>query len=173
MKKVIYLLTPLISVSSFQTSGFASRVFIKDKLVRFSLNQKLLYQLFLSHPDQAFYMQEIGRVLGKKPGFFQRTLNNLEKIGFVSSHFKANARFFTLNQTYPFIDEIKSILNKQNHFPKEFKEITKKSEVEPQIKDKNQKGHLSKVGSRISDFQGKILTHLVPELSDPDSDRIG
>ena len=78
----------------------------------FSPNQLLLCKLFAFYPDRSFYMQEIGRILEKKPGVFQRMLNILEKEGFVKSEFKANARFFQLNPDYGILKEIQGILKK-------------------------------------------------------------
>lgn len=75
-------------------------------------NELLLYKLFLSHPDRSFYMQEIGRILKKKPGVFQRTLNKIEEEGFIQSEFIANARFFKLNTGYPVLKELTSIVKK-------------------------------------------------------------
>ena len=40
-------------------------------------NKANLLKLFLTNPEKSFYMQEIGRILSKKPGVFQRTLNNM------------------------------------------------------------------------------------------------
>jgi len=57
-------------------------------------------------------MQEIGRILGKKPGVFQRTLNNLVSEGIVESEHKANARYFKANKHYPLYREMKSIVFK-------------------------------------------------------------
>lgn len=76
------------------------------------LNELLLYKLFLSYPDRSFYMQEIGRILKKKPGVFQRTLNKIEEEGFIQSEFIANARFFKLNARYPVLKELTSIVKK-------------------------------------------------------------
>lgn len=75
-------------------------------------NELLLYKLFLSYPDRSFYMQEIGRILKKKPGVFQRTLNKIEEEGFIQSEFIANARFFKLNSGYPVLKELTSIIKK-------------------------------------------------------------
>ena len=75
-------------------------------------NELLLYKLFLSYPDRSFYMQEIGRILKKKPGVFQRTLNKIEEEGFIQSEFIANARFFKLNSGYPVLKELTSIVKK-------------------------------------------------------------
>jgi len=57
-------------------------------------------------------MQEIGRILGKKPGAFQRTLNNLVSEGTLESEYRANARYFKVNKNYPLYEELKSIVFK-------------------------------------------------------------
>ena len=75
-------------------------------------NRAELLKLFLTNPDRAFYMQEIGRILGKKPGIFQRTLNNLVSEGTLESEYKANARYFKVNKNYPLYKELRSIVFK-------------------------------------------------------------
>lgn len=71
-----------------------------------------LLKLFYSHPKNEYYIQEIGRMLGKKPGVYQRALNDLEKEGILLSHYKANARFFCLNNDCPIYNELKGIVYK-------------------------------------------------------------
>lgn len=75
-------------------------------------NRAELLRLFLTNPEQSFYIQEIGRILSKKPGIFQRTLNNMEKEGILVSEYKANARYFKTNKDYPLYKELKSIVFK-------------------------------------------------------------
>jgi len=75
-------------------------------------NRAELLKLFFTNPDQTFYMQEIGRILGKKPGAFQRTLNNLVSEGTLESEYRANARYFKVNKNYPLFEELKSIVFK-------------------------------------------------------------
>ena len=75
-------------------------------------NKAELLNLFLTNPDRSFYMQEIGRILGKKPGTFQRTLNNMVSEGILTSEYKANARFFKANKKCPIYKELKSIVFK-------------------------------------------------------------
>ncbi|MFO8052926.1 MAG: nucleotidyltransferase domain-containing protein [Candidatus Omnitrophota bacterium] len=75
-------------------------------------NQAELLRLFFTNPDKAFYMQQIGRILGKKPGVFQRTLNNLASENILKSEYKANARYFKINKSYPLYEELKSIIFK-------------------------------------------------------------
>ena len=71
-----------------------------------------LLKLLLTNPERSFYMQEIGRILGKKPGTFQRTINNMASEGILISEYKANARFFKVNKKYPIYNELKSIVFK-------------------------------------------------------------
>ena len=75
-------------------------------------NKAELLKIFLINPEQSFYMQEIGRALGKKPGVFQRTLNNFLEEGVLESERRANARYFWINKNYPLYRELKSIVFK-------------------------------------------------------------
>jgi predicted nucleotidyltransferase len=84
----------------------------KDKMKPLTKNQAELLRLFFTNPDKAFYMQQIGRILGKKPGVFQRTLNNLVSENILKSEYKANARYFKINKSYPLYKELKSIIFK-------------------------------------------------------------
>jgi predicted nucleotidyltransferase len=78
----------------------------------FTINRAALLRLFLTNPDQAFYMQEIGRLIGKKPGNFQRMINKMVEEGILISERKANVRYFRVNKDYPLYKELKSIVFK-------------------------------------------------------------
>lgn len=71
-----------------------------------------LLSLFFTNPEKSFYIQEIGRILGKNPGTFQRTLNNLISEGILTSEYKGNLRFIKVNKNYPIYNELKSIIFK-------------------------------------------------------------
>ena len=75
-------------------------------------NQLLLLRLFYTNPGKSFYMQEIGKILSKKPGVFQRTLNRLVQEGLLISEYRANARFFHANAGHPLYFEVKNIIAK-------------------------------------------------------------
>lgn len=77
-----------------------------------SKNTAKLLKLFLDQPEEAFYIQQIGRILKKKPGVFQRTLYKMEEQGILKSEYRANARFFRINKGYPIYRELKSIVSK-------------------------------------------------------------
>jgi predicted nucleotidyltransferase len=89
-------------------------------------NRAELLKLFFTNPDKAFYMQEIGRILDKKPGIFQRTLNNLVSEGILESEYKANARYFKVNKDYPLFKELKNIV---------FKTVGIKGSIEDVLKE--------------------------------------
>lgn len=92
-------------------------------------NRAGLLRLFFTNPDQSFYMQEIGRILGKKPGNFQRVINNMEKEGILISERKANARYFKANKEYPLYEETKNIVFKTVGIAGSIKGVLKKAEV--------------------------------------------
>ena len=81
-------------------------------MFKLSKNEALLLRLFFTNPGTESYIQEIGRILGKKPGVFQRTLYNLERSGILASQYRANARYFRVNEGHPLFEEIKSIIAK-------------------------------------------------------------
>ena len=89
-------------------------------------NRAELLKLFFTNPDKAFYMHEIGRILNKKPGIFQRTLNNLVSEGILESEYKANARYFKVNKNYPLYKELKSIVFKTVRIKGSIKEVLEK-----------------------------------------------
>jgi predicted nucleotidyltransferase len=90
-------------------------------------NKSQILRLFLTNPTKSFYMHEIGRILNKKPGIFQRSLNNLVEQGMLNSQYSANVRYFSVNRNYPLLPEIKNIVFKtvgiQGLLIEEFKKI--------------------------------------------------
>jgi len=72
----------------------------------FTDNQIAALQILAGEPDRAFTMSELGRLMGKAPGVFQRGLNALEADGFIVSQRKANLRLLTINATHPLYEAI-------------------------------------------------------------------
>ena len=86
-------------------------------------NQLLLLRLFYTNPEKSFYMQEIGKILGKKPGVFQRTLNALADNGLLKSEFRANARYFQANTQNVLYPEFKKIVAKTSGVETSLREL--------------------------------------------------
>ena len=91
-------------------------------------NQQLLLRLFYTNPEKSFYMQEIGKIIGKKPGIFQRTLNALVKEGILKSEYRANARFFQVNTAHPLYPELKKIVAKSAGVEASLKDLVRQIE---------------------------------------------
>lgn len=68
--------------------------------------------LLFAHPSEEFYLSQIGEILGKPPGYFQRGINALEREGMLCSTRRGNQRVFALNKSYPLLNEIRSIVGK-------------------------------------------------------------
>ena len=78
----------------------------------FTDNQFRILAALTSHKDREYYMSELGEVLGKHPGVFQRGLNSLESQGYVTSRKYGNQRLFRINVNHPLFNEIRSIASK-------------------------------------------------------------
>lgn len=68
--------------------------------------------LFLMHPGESFYTREIASRIQQSPTPVVRELKKLEKIGFITSEAKANARYFSVNAQSPFFEELQSLIIK-------------------------------------------------------------
>jgi len=78
----------------------------------FTANQLQVLAALVNRPDTEFFMSELGDVLGKRPGVFQRGINALERQGFVVSRKRGNQRLFRINDRHPLFDEVKGIVQK-------------------------------------------------------------
>lgn len=80
--------------------------------LNFTKNQTLILEIFFNHPEKSYYLRELGRLLGKEPGVFQRDINRLVESGILASEYRAKSRFFALNKEHPLYKEFKSIFFK-------------------------------------------------------------
>lgn len=78
----------------------------------FTDNQLKVLALLMSQPEKEYYLSELGEILGKKPGIFQRGINSLEDQGIVTSRRRGNLRLFSVNREYPLYPEIRRIVEK-------------------------------------------------------------
>jgi predicted nucleotidyltransferase len=81
-------------------------------LALFSQHQLEILALLFTHPDEEYYLSEIGGILGKRPGIFQRGINALEKEGILQSRKRGNQRLFAINKEYVLLEEIQGIVKK-------------------------------------------------------------
>ena len=76
----------------------------------FTDNQVAILRLLAGAPERTFSMSEVGRLLEKAPGVFQRGLNSLEDDGFIMSTREANLRLLRYNTRHPLHEAVASIV---------------------------------------------------------------
>jgi hypothetical protein len=76
-----------------------------------------LLELFLSRPDSRGYVRESARELGRDISGIKRELDNLEKVGLLTSTKVGNLRYYTADKTFPLLPEFKAIIDKTRGIP--------------------------------------------------------
>lgn len=71
-----------------------------------------LLALLLNNPEERFYVREIATLLRKNPSGVKRELDNLEKMGILSSKKVANLKYFQAEKKSPLFSELKSLIAK-------------------------------------------------------------
>ncbi len=78
----------------------------------FTANQLRILAVLAEHPDREFYLSEVGSLIGKPPGVFQKGINALERDGWVESRRRGNQRLFRVNTQHPLLNEMKALIRK-------------------------------------------------------------
>lgn len=68
--------------------------------------------MFLTHPEQKFYYNQIIRDLDLTPSAVQSELGKLTDIGFLISEKEVKVRYYQVNKAFPLYNELKSIIYK-------------------------------------------------------------
>jgi predicted transcriptional regulator with HTH domain len=86
-----------------------------------------MLSLLLNSPDEQFYIREIAKLLRKNPSGVKRELDNLEKMGIVSSERIANLKYFQANKESPLFSELKNLITKSLGLPGALKAVLRAS----------------------------------------------
>ena len=89
----------------------------------FGSKQILILAILSENPQKEYYLHELGRLVGKKPGVFQIGINSLEKHGWVTSRKQGTLRLFKINEQHPLYKEIKSFVRKTVGVEAQLKEV--------------------------------------------------
>lgn len=81
-----------------------------DALFGSKTRVKLLY-LFLSHPDESFYVREITRVIDEQINSVRRELANMISVGVVLSSSSDNKLYYRVNHDYEYFNQLRSIFS--------------------------------------------------------------
>jgi hypothetical protein len=83
--------------------------------------------LLLNSPDEQFYIREIAKLLRKNPSGIKRELDNLEKMGIVTSEKIVNLKYFQANKESPLFSELKNLITKSLGLPGALKAVLRAS----------------------------------------------
>jgi predicted transcriptional regulator with HTH domain len=83
--------------------------------------------LLLNSPDEQFYIREIAKLLRKNPSGVKRELDNLEKMGIVTSEKIVNLKYFQANKDSPLYSELKNLITKSLGLPGALKAVLRAS----------------------------------------------
>ncbi|MBM4135529.1 MAG: winged helix-turn-helix transcriptional regulator [Nitrospira sp.] len=83
--------------------------------------------LLLNSPDEQFYIREISKLLRKNPSGVKRELDNLEKMGIVTSERIVNLKYFQANKESPLYSELKNLITKSLGLPGAIKAVLRAS----------------------------------------------
>lgn len=83
--------------------------------------------LLLNSPGEKFYMREIAKLLRKNPSGVKRELDNLERMGIVTSEKVANLKYFQADKDSALFSELKDLIAKSLGLPGAIKAILRAS----------------------------------------------
>jgi len=83
--------------------------------------------LLLNSPGEQFYIREVAKLLRKNPSGIKRELDNLEKMGIVTSEKVANLKYFQADKDSPLFSELKNLITKSLGLPGALKAVLRAS----------------------------------------------
>lgn len=96
-----------------------------ESLIRSKTARKVL-TLFITHPDDKFYIRQVERLIKEPVSAVRRELQKLENSGFLLSKEEVNVKYYWANKNYPIFDEIKKIIFKTQGLGDNLRELFKK-----------------------------------------------
>ncbi|MBI3638565.1 nucleotidyltransferase domain-containing protein [Candidatus Wolfebacteria bacterium] len=130
----------------------------------------MILEILFNNPEQPRYLREIGKIIGKEPGVFQRDINKLTEEGLLESFYQANSRFFKINKKHHLFKELKAIFFKtlgiEGVLKKELKKIKgiKEAFLYGSFAQKKEKNHsdvdIFVIGSMDEDDLADLTNHL-------------
>ncbi|MBT5016606.1 hypothetical protein HN748_06425 [Candidatus Peregrinibacteria bacterium] len=71
-----------------------------------------LLTLFLTNPEEEYFIRELTRRLDEQINSVRRELDNLKKFGLLRSRMKNRKKYYMINQKFPLITELQGIILK-------------------------------------------------------------
>jgi DNA-binding HxlR family transcriptional regulator len=77
-----------------------------------SISRSKIVKFFCTHNEERHYMRELARSLDIKINALSRELDNLEEIGFLKADIKNNRKYYSVNNEFPLLQELRSLIVK-------------------------------------------------------------
>lgn len=77
-----------------------------------STSRSKIIKFFCTHPEARGYVRELARSLDIALNALSRELENLERIGFLKSALDQGKKYYSVDQHFPLLDELKSLIFK-------------------------------------------------------------
>lgn len=71
-----------------------------------------LLEIFFASPDNIYYVRELVRKTSEQINAVRAELNRMEKVGLLSSEWRANRKYYSLRKDYTYFDELLRLVNK-------------------------------------------------------------
>jgi len=91
--------------------------------------RKKLFEYFIIHPNEEFYLREISRLIDEDATNLSRELKRLEEEEIFVSEIKGKQKYYKLNKNYKFFKELKNIVSKSVGIENRLKEFFKNSQA--------------------------------------------
>lgn len=118
-----------------------------------------LFRLFFTHPDEEYFVRQIGRVIGEQINSVRRELNNLEKLGILTTHNKDKKKYYAVNTDYMLYNELRGLILKSR--------ITMEKEFIKTIKDLGNIQYLALTGYFAHDLESPTDLVVVGAVTRP------
>lgn len=82
-----------------------------DRLFGSRTRAKLL-TLFTGGVRRPYYVRELARVVGERVNSIRREVDNLQRIGLLSSHLRKGKKFYAVNAEFPLLEELSKLTSK-------------------------------------------------------------
>lgn len=81
-------------------------------MLKFTKNQSKILKLFFDNPGKSFYFRQIGILINRQPGVFQKEIEKLVKSGLLLDNHTSTCRFFKLNKKHILFKNLENIYHK-------------------------------------------------------------
>lgn len=89
----------------------SSMPFPLERLFGSRTRAKLL-ALFTGGVKRPYYVRELSRITNERVNSIRREVQNLQRIGMLTSHFRRGKKFFVVNPRFPLLDELSKLTAK-------------------------------------------------------------